>query len=75
MTKHEKKQVKEIIEKLKKAQSDISSMVMQEQDRLDTIGDGISQIDRAMKLEDNIDNLEKAEEELDDVIITLEEIL
>ena len=50
-------------------------MIMQEQTRLDSIENSISQIDRANKLESNIDSLEEAEESLSDAISSLEEIL
>ena len=75
MTKQEKKQLRELVDKIEDIQANISVMVIQEQTRLDSIGDGLSQMDRATKLEDNIDSLEDAEEMLGDVITTLEEIL
>lgn len=75
MTNQEKKQLKKILEIIENAQADISLMIMQEQDRLDSIGNGASQIDRAMKLEENVDNLEDVEESLGDAISSLEEIL
>lgn len=75
MTKQEKKQLRELVDKIEDIQANISVMVIQEQTRLDSIGDGLSQMDRATKLEENIDSLEDAEEMLGDVITTLEEIL
>lgn len=75
MTKQEKKQLRELVDKIEDIQASVSVMVIQEQTRLDSIGDGLSQMDRATKLEENIDSLENAEEMLGDVITTLEEIL
>lgn len=75
MTKQEKKHLKELVDKIENIQAEISVMIMQEQDRLDSIGDGISQLDRATKLESNINSLEEAEDDLGDVINELESIL
>lgn len=75
MTSQEKKQLREIISKIEDAQADISLMLMQEEDRLDSVGNGASQIERAIKLEENVDNLESAEELLGDAITSLEQIL
>ena len=75
MTNQEKKQLKEIISKIEDAQADISLMIMQEENRLDSVGNSSSQIERAIKLEDNVDNLENAEELLGDAITSLEQIL
>ena len=75
MTKQEKKQLQELVNKLEDIQANVSVMIMQEQTRLDSIENNISQIDRANKLESNIDSLEEAEESLSDAISSLEEIL
>ena len=75
MTNQEKKQLKEIISKIEDAQADISLMIMQEENRLDSVGSSSSQIERAIKLENNVDNLENAEELLGDAITSLEQIL
>lgn len=75
MTKQEKKQLQELVNKLEDIQANVSVMVMQEQTRLDSIENSISQIDRANKLESNIESLEEAEESLGDAISSLEEIL
>ena len=75
MTKQEKKQLQELVNKLEDIQANVSVMIMQEQTRLDSIENSISQIDRANKLESNIDSLEEAEESLSDAISSLEEIL
>lgn len=75
MTKKEKKRLKEISDMIENVQAEISIMIMEEQIRLDNIGDGFSQINRAMKLEEEIDNLEDAEESLGDSISSLEQIL
>lgn len=75
MTKQEKKLLREIINKIEDAQAEVSIMIAQEQDRLDKIENSISQTDRAIKLESNIDNLENAENSLDEAIISLGNIL
>jgi len=75
MTKQEKKQLQELVSKLEDIQANVSVMIMQEQTKLDSIENSISQIDRANKLESNIYNLEEAEESLGDAITSLEEIL
>ena len=75
MTKKEKKQLKEIINHIENIQADVSLAIMQEQGRLDDIGCSPSQFDRALKLEDNIDNLENAETSLGEAITALEKIV
>ena len=75
MTKHEKKELEKIIETIADAQADISLMLTQEQDRLDAIENSPSQIDRAIKLEENIDSLEDADDHLSSALSALEDIL
>jgi len=75
MTKHEKKELEKIIDRIADAQADISLMLTQEQDRLDAIENSPSQIDRAMKLEENINSLEDADDHLSSALSSLEDIL
>ena len=75
MTKHEKKQLEQIIETIEDAQADVTILLTQEQDRLDSIGNSPSQIDRAIRLESNIDNLKEADENLSSALCALEDIL
>lgn len=75
MTKHEKKQLEQIIETIEDAQADVTILLTQEQDRLDSIGNSPSQIDRAIRLESNIDNLKEADENLSNALYALEDIL
>ena len=75
MTKHEKKQLEQIIETIEDAQADVTILLTQEQDRLDSIGNSPSQIDRAIRLESNIDNLKEADENLTNALYALEDIL
>ena len=75
MTKHEKKQLEQIIETIEDAQADVTILLTQEQGRLDSIGNSPSQIDRAIRLESNIDNLKEADENLSNALYALEDIL
>ena len=75
MTKKEKKRLREISDMIEDARAEISILIMEEQTRLDSIGDGYSQISRAIKLEEEIDNLEDTEESLDDAVTSIEQII
>ena len=75
MTNSEKKQLRTVISQLNNSLSIISSFTEQEQDRLDLIENSMSQFDRATKLENNIESLENAEDDLSNAISSLEQII
>lgn len=75
MNKQRRKWLQNIIDALENQKQEIESLTMEEQEAFDNMPESLQDSERGQTMSDNIDNLESANSDLEDVINNLQDII
>ena len=75
MNKERRKTLQEIIDVLEEQKSGIDAVCEEEQEAYDNLPEGIQDSERGEAMSENIDSMESAASDLDDIITALQEII
>lgn len=75
MNKQRRKWLQDIIDALENQKQEIESLTMEEQEAFDNMPESLQDSERGQTMYENIDNLESATSDLEDVIMNLQEII
>lgn len=75
MNKQRRKWLQDIIDALENQKQEIESLTMEEQEAFDNMPESLQDSERGQTMSDNIDNLESANSDLEDVINNLQDII
>ena len=75
MNKARRKWLQKVIDALEEQKSEIDSIYDEEQEAYDNMPEGLQESERGQAVGENVDGLESASSELEDIISNLQEIL
>ena len=74
MNKEQKKKIEELKMRLQDISEELEKLADDEQEKFDNLNEGMQAMERFQKLQENSDCLSTAQEQVEDVINTLEEL-
>lgn len=74
MNKEQKKKIEELKMRLQDISEELEKLADDEQEKFDNLNEGMQAMERFQKLQENADCLSTAQEQVEDVINTLEEL-